>query len=88
MEDFRDDTARVEQNKPAFERAKPGKGRRIINRIFYGVALVAALFAVIAFFSVSGRADSAPQQAAGYAEAIGMAAIPYVLARSFDLMTR
>ena len=65
MEDFSDDAAGVEQSELRFKRAKPGKGRRIIKRILYGVSLVAALLAMIAFFSVGGRADSAPPTGGG-----------------------
>lgn len=54
----------------------------------YALALAAGCVALSELASTVSAAQSAPQQAAGAAMALGWAVIPYCLARCVDLATR
>lgn len=53
-------------------------------KILFVFSLLGALFGGIMLLSTFFSAESAPQQAAGAAIAIGLAVIPYCLARSLE----
>ena len=51
-------------------------------QLFYALTVLGTLIGGYEFLSMLSNAESAPQQAAGAAMAIGWALIPYILARS------
>lgn len=55
-------------------------------RIVYVFPLIGAIIAVLITLGTLVMTNSAPQEAAGYAMACAFAVVPYVLARSIQIM--
>ena len=54
----------------------------IIERVLWALTAIGAMLGILQMVMTSSTAESAPQQAAGFAMAIAYAVIPYVLARA------
>jgi hypothetical protein len=56
-----------------------------MKALLYTLPVLGSLAATITLLMTMARAQSAPQEAAGFAMACALAIIPYVFARSIDL---
>jgi hypothetical protein len=61
---------------------------KTLVKIAWGLTAVAAILAAAALFMSSMLSRSAPQQAAGAATALGIAVIPYILAKALDGLSK
>lgn len=60
------------------------EGAGTMSRIFWGISLGLSVIAGLMFWSGMQEAESAPQQAAVASVALGVAVIPYCVARAVD----
>lgn len=58
-----------------------------VSTLLWGLTCIAALVAGLILAVTVSQADSAPQEAAGAAMAVGIAVIPYVFARSVEAIS-
>lgn len=63
-------------------------GRKSLASICWTLSLLGSLGGAVVFFTGMAAATSAPQEASAAAMGLAAAAIPYVLARSIDELTR
>jgi formate/nitrite transporter FocA (FNT family) len=56
--------------------------------LLWALCFLGALLGALWFFAVMILASGAPQEAAGAAQSVGLAVIPYVLARAWDEASR
>lgn len=56
-----------------------------MRTLVYLMPLLGSIAASIVFLLTIARAESAPQEAAGFAMACALAVVPYVFARAIDL---